>query len=177
LSNVPWLKRLAKVALALALASGLALGQTTTAPARKSKTSSKTTKSAQAAKSKSNKAAKPAPAKVFRKNSRKKTNQRAQKSKQAGRARGQRGIDPARAAEIQQALIRERYLAGEASGSWDQRTKDAMARYQADHGWQTKVLPDARALIKLGLGPDHSHLINPETAATTSATVTTAGRQ
>jgi hypothetical protein len=41
-----------------------------------------------------------------------------------------------------------------------------MQRYQADHGWQTKVTPDARALIKLGLGPDHEHLLNPETAMT-----------
>lgn len=30
-----------------------------------------------------------------------------------------------------------------------------MARYQADHGWQSKVTPDSRALIKLGLGPSH----------------------
>ena len=28
-----------------------------------------------------------------------------------------------------------------------------MQRYQADHGWQTKLMPDSRALISLGLGP------------------------
>ena len=175
MSNVQWLKRLAKVALAVALASGLALGQTSSATARKSKASSKTTKSAKTAKSK--KPAKATTAKTSHKASRKKTNQRTRTSKHTRLVRGQHGIDPARAAEIQQALIRERYLAGEPNGSWDQRTRDAMARYQADHGWQTKVLPDARALIRLGLGPDHSHLINPETAATTPATITTAGRQ
>ena len=31
-----------------------------------------------------------------------------------------------------------------------------MLKYQSDHGWQTKLTPDSRALIKLGLGPNHS---------------------
>ncbi|MGC2639772.1 MAG: peptidoglycan-binding domain-containing protein [Acidobacteriaceae bacterium] len=66
---------------------------------------------------------------------------------------GQRGIDPERATEIQNALIREHYLSGPASGEWDATTEAAMQKYQADHGWQTKLTPDSRALIKLGLGP------------------------
>ena len=28
-----------------------------------------------------------------------------------------------------------------------------MQRYQSDNGWQTKLIPDSRAIIKLGLGP------------------------
>ncbi len=68
--------------------------------------------------------------------------------------RGQREIDPARATEIQNALIREHYLTGPASGQWDSETEAAMQKYQADHGWQTKLTPDSRALIKLGLGPE-----------------------
>jgi hypothetical protein len=36
---------------------------------------------------------------------------------------------------------------------------------QSDNGWQTKVVPDSRALIKLGLGPKHANLTNPEAAA------------
>jgi Putative peptidoglycan binding domain len=72
------------------------------------------------------------------------------------KTRGQRGIDPDRAKEIQSALIREKYLTGEPSGQWDSATESAMQRYQADHGWQTKLTPDSRALIKLGLGPNHS---------------------
>jgi hypothetical protein len=28
-----------------------------------------------------------------------------------------------------------------------------MQKYQGDHGWQTKLTPDSRALIALGLGP------------------------
>jgi hypothetical protein len=42
-----------------------------------------------------------------------------------------------------------------------------MRRYQADHGWQSKTVPDSRALISLGLGPSHDHLLNPESAMTT----------
>src|SRR5712691_12509211 len=80
--------------------------------------------------------------------------------------RGQQKIDPKRAREIQEALIREHYMQGNASGIWDQTSQKAMVRYQAENGWQTKTVPDARALIKLGLGPDHEHLLNPESAMT-----------
>ena len=79
--------------------------------------------------------------------------------------RGQQGITSDRAMQIQQALIREGYLDGEPSGFWDQRTKDAMIRYQGENGWQTKITPDSRALIKLGLGPRHDGLLNPDSAA------------
>lgn len=85
--------------------------------------------------------------------------------KSSWKSRGQHGIDSDRTRQIQEALIRENYLSGEADGNWDSRTQAAMRRYQEDHGWQSKVLPDSRALIKLGLGPDHSGVLNPETAA------------
>jgi len=80
------------------------------------------------------------------------------------RARGQQAIAPERATEIQQALIREHYLTGEATGKWDATTVAAMQKYQADHGWQTKLMPDARALKNLGLGPDYSGAINAKGA-------------
>jgi peptidoglycan hydrolase-like protein with peptidoglycan-binding domain len=82
--------------------------------------------------------------------------------------RGQQKIDNARTQAIQEALIREHYLKGEPSGKFDASTQKALEKYQADHGWQTKVVPDSRALISLGLGPDHDHLLNPETAMTSS---------
>ncbi len=82
------------------------------------------------------------------------------RKKAAPKLRGQQGIDPARVLEIQQALIREHYLTGEASGKWDESTKAAMQKFQGDQGWQTKLMPDARALKKLGLGPDYSNAIN-----------------
>jgi len=85
---------------------------------------------------------------------------------ESSRRRGQQKIDPRRAKQIQEALIREHYLSGTASGVWDGATEAAMVRYQADNGWQSKTTPDARALIKLGLGPDQEHLLNPESAMT-----------
>lgn len=86
-------------------------------------------------------------------------------SKQA-KKHGQQAIDPTRTRQIQEALIREHYMDGEPSGSWDEATQAAMQRYQADQGWQSKTTPDSRALIKLGLGPSHDHLLNPESAMT-----------
>lgn len=83
----------------------------------------------------------------------------------ARRPRGQQAIAPERVTEIQQALIREHYLSGEANGQWDERTKAAMLKYQADQGWQTKLTPDARALKKLGLGPDYSNAINAKNSS------------
>ncbi|RXS95719.1 peptidoglycan-binding protein [Silvibacterium dinghuense] len=80
---------------------------------------------------------------------------------------GQRGIDSDRAREIQTALIRENYLTGTPSGQWDADTQAAMIRYQSDHGWQTKLTPDSRALIKLGLGPNQ-----PADSATAKADTT-----
>jgi peptidoglycan hydrolase-like protein with peptidoglycan-binding domain len=78
----------------------------------------------------------------------------------AWKRHGQQKIDATRATEIQEALIREKYLDGQPNGKWDARTEAAMARYQADNGWQSKVTPDSRALIKLGLGPKHESDLN-----------------
>jgi hypothetical protein len=96
------------------------------------------------------------------------TNSRATKNSRGkkGKKRGQQAIDSTRARKIQEALIREHYMQGEPSGSWDSATQAAMQRYQADHGWQSKQTPDSRALIKLGLGPSNDHLLNPESAMT-----------
>jgi hypothetical protein len=84
------------------------------------------------------------------------------------RRKGQQKIDRQRALEIQSALIREHYMDGKPSGVWDDATQQAMQKYQADNGWQSKTTPDARALIKLGLGPDQGHLLNPESAMTSA---------
>lgn len=67
--------------------------------------------------------------------------------------RGQRAMTPDRVRQIQAALIQKHYLKGKPDGRWDAKTQDAMRSFQSDHGWQTKLLPDARALIALGLGP------------------------
>lgn len=99
-------------------------------------------------------------------------------SKRASRkSRGQQNIDSERVREIQAALIREHYLQGEPTGEWDSRSKAAMQKFQADQGWQSKIVPDSRALIKLGLGPDHVGLLNPETAAIQQPVVPGGGTQ
>ena len=98
------------------------------------------------------------------------TTSKSKKSRKSAASRhGQQKIDPQRALEIQQALIREHYLTGKPSGVWNDETQQAMQRYQADNNWQSKTTPDARALIKLGLGPDHEHLLNPDSAMTSQS--------
>ena len=82
---------------------------------------------------------------------------RASKKKaSAHKLHGPRQMEADRAREIQSALIREKYLSGEPTGQWDQESQAAMQKYQSDNGWQTKITPDSRALIKLGLGPNHN---------------------
>ena len=89
-------------------------------------------------------------------------------SKHYHRVRGQQSIDPDRVMQIQQALIREHYLTGDPSGKWDPTTIAAMQKYQSDQGWQTKLMPDSRALKKLGLGPDYSNAMNAKDSAFTA---------
>jgi peptidoglycan hydrolase-like protein with peptidoglycan-binding domain len=73
---------------------------------------------------------------------------------------GQQAIDSNRVTQIQKALIREHYMNSEANGEWDSTTQAAMQKFQADQGWQTRLMPDSRALKKLGLGPDYSGALN-----------------
>ena len=89
---------------------------------------------------------------------------KARVKKTSWKRRGQQSIDSQRTLQIQEALIDAGYLKGEPSGKMDVATKQALVKLQGDNGWQTKVVPDSRALIKLGLGPDHSNLLNPDTA-------------
>lgn len=80
--------------------------------------------------------------------------------------RPQNGMTADRVRQIQAALIQKHYLKGDPNGLWDSKTQAAMRSFQADHGWQTRLLPDARALIALGLGPktDESHVQNAKEA-------------
>jgi hypothetical protein len=113
----------------------------------------------------SNKSAKTASPSSSKSTTHKKRSRTKTKSK-TSKKRGQKAIESERAEQIQKALIRERYMEGEPSGKWDDATQAALRRYQADQGWQSKSVPDSRALIKLGLGPSHDHLLNPESAMT-----------
>ena len=86
------------------------------------------------------------------------------KRSKANKPATQRGIDDTRATQIQTSLIKSGYLTGEASGHWDAGTEAAMQKFQSDNGWQTKLIPDSRAIIKLGLGPAQD--FSQSTAAT-----------
>ena len=97
--------------------------------------------------------------------SKKGKHQKASVKKGSWRTRGQKQIADERTREIQTALVKEGYLTGEPTGMMDDRTKAALVKLQSDNGWQTKIVPDSRALIKLGLGPDQSNIINPDSAA------------
>jgi hypothetical protein len=50
-----------------------------------------------------------------------------------------------------------------------------MQKFQEDNGWQTKLIPDSRAIIKLGLGPeqDSTHTLQDSARAVQSATAVT----
>lgn len=67
-----------------------------------------------------------------------------------------RVMDPERATAIQNALIEKGYMTGEPTGTWDAASVAAMQKLQGENGWQTKITPDSRALIKLGLGPQQT---------------------
>ncbi len=68
-------------------------------------------------------------------------------------------LDPDRVKEIQLALTREGYLQGDPTGEWDSNTREAMLRYQTMHGFPATGLPEAKSLMKMGLGP---HPLAPE---------------
>jgi peptidoglycan hydrolase-like protein with peptidoglycan-binding domain len=72
-------------------------------------------------------------------------------------------MESERATEIQQALIKNGYMSGQPSGVWDSSSASAMQKFQGDNGWQTKITPDSRALIKLGLGPQQDALVTSAT--------------
>jgi len=77
----------------------------------------------------------------------------------ARRRRSMMRPESERIGEIQQALVKSGYLSGEPTGRWDDQTREAMRRYQADNGFPVTGLPEAKSLMKLGLGP---HPLPPE---------------
>jgi len=137
---------------AVVLSAGLAAGPSAAAATKK--TSSKPAAGTPATKTKVTSS------KSNKKVTSKKRSRRARRG--AWKRRGQQAIDQQRIRQIQEALVREKYLASEPTGAWDDRSRQAMMKYQQDNGWQTRVVPDSRALIKLGLGPSYAEVINPE---------------
>ena len=62
-------------------------------------------------------------------------------------------MQPERASEIQQALVDRGYLHQEPNGVWDDATRSAMKHFQEDFQFPATGLPEAKSLMKLGLGP------------------------
>lgn len=62
-------------------------------------------------------------------------------------------IPSQRASQIQQALIKAGDLHEEPTGKWDSNTREAMKQYQHANGFAATGLPDAKSLMKMGLGP------------------------
>src|SRR5208337_3554917 len=83
------------------------------------------------------------------------TRHRSARARQAAdrRRRAHLRPEPERIQEIQQALVQAGYLNAQPNGRWDDQTREAMRRYQADHGFPVTGLPEAKSLMKLGLGP------------------------
>ncbi len=73
-----------------------------------------------------------------------------------------------RVVEIQQALAQTGYLKSEPTGRWDESTREAMRRYQSANGFAATGLPEAKTLMKLGLGP---HALPSELDPTIAAQV------
>jgi hypothetical protein len=61
--------------------------------------------------------------------------------------------EPERIEQIQRALAQAGYFNGQPNGLWNDQTREAMRRYQGDHGFPATGLPEAKSLMKLGLGP------------------------
>ena len=61
------------------------------------------------------------------------------------------GISSERASEIQEALIKQGYLEGPASGQYDEKTSEAMKQFQAANKLPTTGLPSAHTLKRLGV--------------------------
>ena len=156
--------------LVVAVSCLLVVGEGKAAPPlpRTPKKKAKSTKEATSRKP----AAKKATAKAAPRTSSKKSKARVRRvSRRRRLPRSSRGrlallhLDPHRVEEIQTALIREGVLSGDPSGTWDSSTKAAMKEYQSQNGFSETGLPDAKSLMKLGLGP---HPLPPDIPAASS---------
>ncbi|MCX6593075.1 MAG: peptidoglycan-binding domain-containing protein [Acidobacteria bacterium] len=65
---------------------------------------------------------------------------------------------PERYRQIQQALIDKGFLEGEPSGQWDQRSIDALKKFEESQQLRNDGKIDSMALIALGLGPKRTPL-------------------
>ena len=137
----------ARLAFALALALGVALGDQTT-PAPKAPAEAKKATLKKKSSGVSSTSAKKAPAKktTVRPSS------RTSKTKKAAAPRGQQRPTPERYKEIEQALADRGYLLEEPSGKWSPAAVEALRSFQSDHDLPPTGRIDAVSLMQLGLG-------------------------
>ena len=62
-------------------------------------------------------------------------------------------IKAERVRQIQQALVEAGTLHEKPNGRWDRATRDAMKQFQKQNGFTPTGLPEAKPLMKMGLGP------------------------
>lgn len=62
-------------------------------------------------------------------------------------------LSRARARQIQEALVKAGFLNEKPDGIWGPSTRAAMRKYQKANGFSPTGLPEAKPLMKLGLGP------------------------
>jgi hypothetical protein len=86
---------------------------------------------------------------------------------------GQQKPLPERLVEIEAALIRHGFLAGEADGVWDDASIEALKRFQERHDIKPTGKLSSLSLIALGLGPQRA----PFQAAALPGTVNAAPQQ
>jgi peptidoglycan hydrolase-like protein with peptidoglycan-binding domain len=77
------------------------------------------------------------------------------------RVKGQAAPTPERINEIQGALAKHGFYAGEPTGKWDDSTTESMKKFQAANGLNPSGKFDALTLQKLGLGSETAGLGAP----------------
>ncbi len=99
-------------------------------------------------------ARRPAAHKTVRHSRRHRVARRRVSRRRRARARRRRiHLSDQRVTEIQQALAKAGYLKGKVDGKWGPVTAEAMRRFQQANGFDATGLPEAKTLMKLGLGP------------------------
>jgi peptidoglycan hydrolase-like protein with peptidoglycan-binding domain len=92
-----------------------------------------------------------------------------QRRRRAARPRGQQAPAPERVKEIQSALAERGFYKGEPSGTWDQKSQEAMKAFQEANNLRATGKIDALSLQALGLGSEIAGAAPPRDTAATSS--------
>jgi peptidoglycan hydrolase-like protein with peptidoglycan-binding domain len=84
-----------------------------------------------------------------------------EKTSRKKKGKGQMAPTPERITEIQQALAKDGSYSGVPTGKWDDKTTDAMKKFQTAHALNPSGKLDALTLEKLGLGSTTAGVAEP----------------